>query len=483
MAATAASHVLQIVIKVVDKATAGLKQADDKLKKLGENTGRINGRMLGFGLSMLFTGMALKRFAEGALRSMGNTYMQLTDNTSLAHQKVMELQAGFEFLKFSIFDAIGNTDVFINMIDWLVDMFTTLSNFIQLHPQVAKYIAIFLGMSVVLGSVAMVLGQVSLLATGLGITLFPLIAILILIGATVVALYALWESDFTLMAKIIGTVIILLILVATSLALIGKTGAIALTWIKTSLMFLAKNPIVAVIIALAWLAITWYRVADAAGDFWAFGKMVLAGFGKALVLVGKGIYDWLILPLRLTIKAIEALANLLNISLPNSVKTAIDAFYKLDNIAEDVVYLSILGIDKELGIDKIREKIPNIENPLAFLGIRPFVSTETGLEAYSGADVTSEAESIKTDQQKQLESLDKLGGGASIKDLEAKQEESNSLLAELLEVQKVAEENQKEIKLTQETIDRLSDSMGDLLGEAFENVIADKVTIIPSTQG
>ena len=161
----------KMIEKTTNKATQGLRKS--------------RGEALGFGLSMLFTGMAIKKLGESILNSLVKTYMKATDEQSRFNQELLAVQAAFEFLKFSIMDSLGQSELVIGFIEGLINMVNWISAFISKRPMIALFIGTFAILSVVLGTVAMAFGQLFLLSVGLGISFGATLGILV--GIVVVA--------------------------------------------------------------------------------------------------------------------------------------------------------------------------------------------------------------------------------------------------------------------------------------------------------
>jgi len=117
-----ASHILKIVIQVTEKGN--LKNTEKGLENINKTMPRINKGFSTFDarlLSVLFGGMALQRAFGGILRSIFDTFTRAEDNTSGLARATTRLQASWEFLKFSLMDAL-NTDAFIGIIDKVVSL-------------------------------------------------------------------------------------------------------------------------------------------------------------------------------------------------------------------------------------------------------------------------------------------------------------------------------------------------------------------------
>lgn len=72
-------------------------------------------------LSILFGAMAIKRAFGGLLRSMVNTYKKAEGDTSALSMATTRLGAAWEFLKFSMIDAMG-VNWFLNIIDGIINV-------------------------------------------------------------------------------------------------------------------------------------------------------------------------------------------------------------------------------------------------------------------------------------------------------------------------------------------------------------------------
>lgn len=151
----------------------GVEETDKNIKKvektLDELTGasqrnarQIKTNMLGMGLSFLFTGMAIKRFADNMLKALVTTYSTVMGEGSAFQEQTNRLSAAFEFLKFSIFDALANSEFFANLVDWLVQAVNRISEFVAQHPALAKFIVTFLAIASVVGGLMMLFGQATL---------------------------------------------------------------------------------------------------------------------------------------------------------------------------------------------------------------------------------------------------------------------------------------------------------------------------------
>ncbi len=143
------------------------RQITETNKKMDVGMRQLRTNMLGFGLSMLFTGMALKRLGDAILKSLIKTYLTATDEQNKFAQQLLGVQASFEFLKFSIVDALSQSDLVIGFINGLIQLINRISEFISKHPKVALFIGTFAALAIAIGGPLMVIGQVTLGILGL----------------------------------------------------------------------------------------------------------------------------------------------------------------------------------------------------------------------------------------------------------------------------------------------------------------------------
>jgi len=155
----------------------GVEQTKKNLKRVEKAVGDITGateeaarkvktNMLGMGLSFLFTGMALKRFAQAMLKNVFNAYSQIMGEGSRFMEQTNKIRAAFGFLKFSIVDALANSELFAAMVDWIINLVNGISEFVAVHPLVARLLLLFLGFLVIVGGLSMVFGQTVLAIIG-----------------------------------------------------------------------------------------------------------------------------------------------------------------------------------------------------------------------------------------------------------------------------------------------------------------------------
>lgn len=144
-------------------AARAMEKAEQNAMRAAEmKASRMENAMMGFGLSMLFTGMAIKRFADTAMRSVLNTFMQLADENNAALKEILHIQAAMNFLKFIIADTFMQSESFQKFTNFIVEASIAVANFIEEHPKLAEMIGIALLAASALGSLMMIIGQTTL---------------------------------------------------------------------------------------------------------------------------------------------------------------------------------------------------------------------------------------------------------------------------------------------------------------------------------
>jgi len=253
-----------------------------------KNTKEAQGAMFGFGLSVLFGGMAIKNFSQKVLTSLVTSFTTARDEGDFLANKVLGVSAAFEFLKFSIFDAFANTDVFLFVIEAMINMTNAISLFISKHPGIAVFTVALLSMGVVLGSIAMVLGQMALIAIGFGVSMATVLGIFIGFAVVIGLLAAIWTSDLNPGLKAGLT---FFVLIAAAAKLLGA-----------SIFAVFANPIV---LAIAAVVIGLFAMSGAVGGignaFLAVGVFIL----RVLASIADGIYNVVIIALNELIKVIN----------------------------------------------------------------------------------------------------------------------------------------------------------------------------------
>lgn len=241
---------LEMLIKVHNQAMAPLNAVKKGTEKVHKEVTKVNkemGRWISGGMSLLFTGMALKRFFGGALRSIWNTYQQIIDVNDQFLQKTQKLHAAWEFLKFSIVEALSQSPLIIDLIGGIIGI---INRFNELGPEAKAALGEAAIAVIVLATAMLVLGQALLFVFGISqlfqITMMSALGWMLIILLPIIALWAIWRSGLSEAQKIILTIIIGVGILAGILFKIGIIGALGFGVIIALLLVLA------VLIAFFW---------------------------------------------------------------------------------------------------------------------------------------------------------------------------------------------------------------------------------------
>lgn len=302
------THLLKIIIQVTDKASAGFKQVEASTKKIDKTMGSINrraNRYLGIGFALLFQGMALQRVFSKFLTSAWTTYQKVIDVQDIFFKKTQELSAAWQFFKFSMIDALLQSNLMVGLIDFVMNIVKALG---RLTPEAQAGLgAIFFwsmitfGALSILGAVILTVGSFAMalgvsfwgLAGGIA-TVFAWVGLLagsfliltsdvmtplektILWVGTAITIFALkfMVAGFmvTSVTLLIGALIIVLTLLSVKFDGLGNAvKAMAATAI-VALGFLADFIVKSLVLPIQWLAM---------------------GIAKVMELAGKAVPTWL----------------------------------------------------------------------------------------------------------------------------------------------------------------------------------------------
>jgi len=122
-------------------------------------------------LSWMFGGMMLRQMGMTIARFLLPSMDQLEKLQTEGAKKTMAVGAAFEFLKISLFETLSQTPLFQSFVEYLIKAAIWVSEFAQQNPALVEAAAIFAGMAISLGSIAIAvagikqLGQLSKLSS------------------------------------------------------------------------------------------------------------------------------------------------------------------------------------------------------------------------------------------------------------------------------------------------------------------------------
>ena len=254
------TDVLEIIIRVVDKATAGIKKTKEGVDNLTKSTNKLGSAanasknaLLGFGLSALFSGMALSRATGAALNSILNVSKIAGSEMTAFNVQTQRLIANWEFFKYTFLDALGQNELFMTFVDFLIQL---VNWFAELNPE-KKVIAIgALAGAFTIGKISSFVGQVGLAVLGfkamkelgllpfftkLGVFLLTVAAGFIIISFGFALIKNKWESDAPILEKIIFSLGIALLALGAIALILGSAIALPLIVFGLALTALALS--------------------------------------------------------------------------------------------------------------------------------------------------------------------------------------------------------------------------------------------------
>ena len=160
------------------KNNANYKAATEEVKRLQKELGlstaqteKLRQKTKAFSfdfLTLLFAGMMLQRTFGGMFKSIIDGYKKTVGLNSQFNRSVLKLQANFEFLKFSIANAL-NSPFVINAIEWFTDRLNQLSDFFLDHPGLALTIIKVVGALALIGGLSQIASGVKQIGRLMGI--------------------------------------------------------------------------------------------------------------------------------------------------------------------------------------------------------------------------------------------------------------------------------------------------------------------------
>ena len=282
-------------MKKVGKNIAAASKDTSKFTQIMAGAEKV---LLGVGLAALFTGMAIKNAAEGALKAFAKTFSEVTEGTMLYNQSIGRLSAAFEFLKFSIADAFLTSTLGQQLLEVV---FGVLDVFNNLDPSIKAFIFGGLLAVAIFGGLLMVAGQVALAFLAITTTLA-------LIGGLLGLSFVATLGIAVLVALILG--IFLLIGLAVLAAKVGAFD-LAEAFIKIALIVAGIAALLAIMMGFPLIGIAILAAAFAALiiGFKLGGLEFKIAFLKAVDSIGKAITSMILAPINEMIRGINALTG------------------------------------------------------------------------------------------------------------------------------------------------------------------------------
>jgi len=153
----------KVTIGEIKSANNQIINAQNRLAEKNEKAfGRMKNNIMSAGLSMLFTGMAMKKMFQDIATTAITTYNKINANTALANNAVTRLAISMDYVYYVIGDALSSAlDSIMPMILSVVDAIT---DWIEQNPELSGQILLW---GIIISSVVMVLGQMGLAVLGI----------------------------------------------------------------------------------------------------------------------------------------------------------------------------------------------------------------------------------------------------------------------------------------------------------------------------
>ena len=324
--------IIKIILEVVDKNLGtAMKKVDNMVEASGKNTqkfmqgtqaflGGMQQMMMGIGLSMLFTGMAIKNFFQNMLTGLMTNFLEIEGQSSAVGNSINALKAHFISAFYDIIDAANEAGVLEKWITRLDE----LASWIEGHPDLFAFLVDAAVWAIILGAAMMVIGQITLgLLAPLAIVMFivqnwgtamvvlnkaiaiftggTLLGILLQIGAaTIVVLGAVWAWGKVMNSKM---PIISKLLLGVGILMAGIIVAALILGFTITLPFILAVAAIAVVITA--FELMRQELGSVGNAFKAFGIFLLAIFA----FVGDALIEVILSPLRLIILAIQTMID------------------------------------------------------------------------------------------------------------------------------------------------------------------------------
>jgi len=215
--------------KGIKKVSKELNEQGKVIKKSITTTKSFVRQFQAWALSMLFFGMAIKRFFSGITKTSVQSFKKIMESSGYAGTAIQQLSAHFEYLKFTIGSAIDQ--VLMRFLPMIINIVMALARWVREHPGL---VTALLGLGIAIGTLLMLFGIFWLGINGIIDMMIKFGLASVSTSGKIVGLGKVFTTVFTMMKT----------MALWSLGLIKSAFAAAFGWI-------IANPILALMVALA----------------------------------------------------------------------------------------------------------------------------------------------------------------------------------------------------------------------------------------
>lgn len=148
--------------QIMSLSTGKIVNTSKAMGKLTASTKRFNMSLL----SIMFGMASINRALTGFLRSAITTYQKANEDTEGLGKATWELQAGWEFLKYSLIDALTQSGLFRTVVEWLIEI---VKWFNKLDPKTKELLITITAIAAGVTGFIAALSSIGLLMNGLDI--------------------------------------------------------------------------------------------------------------------------------------------------------------------------------------------------------------------------------------------------------------------------------------------------------------------------
>jgi len=181
--------VLELQAKGFKNVEERLNRLSRTMKKMSSTMKKLKADMLAIGLAFLFTGMAIKAFFTNLAKTAFNTFEAIAGQNNELIERTNRLQAAWEFFKYSLVDALSQSDLFIAIIDAVIQLVAWFNN---LSVEAKQKIGLIVIALIVLSTMMMVVGMGVLFLQGI---MNSSAIVMVAAVGTVVAMFALMNDE------------------------------------------------------------------------------------------------------------------------------------------------------------------------------------------------------------------------------------------------------------------------------------------------